>query len=101
MLNSEKLEVFRAAVEAQQCAELIRRHYDPAIHQHDCRIKIGRKYITVDVGRSGKYMVEIATGQIFEIKSYGVVHRGHTYGTLDTIDQWDWSGYTATRKAAA
>jgi hypothetical protein len=28
-------------------------------------------------------------------------HRGHQYGTLDTIHEWDWSGYTAHRIASA
>ena len=25
-------------------------------------------------------------------------HRGHYYGTLDTINEWDWSGYRATKR---
>ncbi len=32
------------------------------------------------------------------IKAYGVIHRGHRYGTLDTIHEWDWSDYRAVRK---
>jgi hypothetical protein len=65
-------------------------------------IKPGNKYTRIDVGLSGKYMVVNATGEIFGIKAYGVIHRGHRYGTLDTIDAWDWSGYTAVpiRKVA-
>ena len=62
----------------------------------------GPKYTKVDVGTgphlSGKYMVVNATGEIYGIKAYGVIHRGHAYGTLDTIDQWDWSGYVAVRR---
>jgi hypothetical protein len=53
----------------------------------------------VDVGRSGKYMVT-EDGEIFGIKGYGVIHRGHQYGTLDTIDEWFWGDYTAYRKEA-
>lgn len=56
---------------------------------------IAKKYARVDVGTSGKYMVEMDTERIYGIKGYGVIHRGHQYGTLDTIDQWDWSGYVA------
>ena len=65
-------------------------------------IKSGKKFTRVDVGSSGKYMVDLETGEIYGIKAYGVVHRGHRYGTLDTIQEWDWSGYYATaRKAVA
>lgn len=64
---------------------------------HACAVttKHGRKYTKVDVGRSGKYMVVNETGEIFGIKAYGVIHRGHAYGTLETIDDWQWGAYTA------
>lgn len=64
-------------------------------------VKMGKKYARVDVGTSGKYMVDLNTGEIFGIKAYGVIHRGHQFGTLDTIHQWDWSGYRAEPKETA
>lgn len=63
--------------------------------------KAGKKYIKVDVGSSGKYMVEISTQRIYGIKAYGVIHRGHYYGTLDEIHQWYWGDYTAYLKKVA
>ena len=42
----------------------------------------GRKYTRVNVGHSGKFMID-HEGHIFGIKGYGVIHRGHYYGTLD------------------
>jgi hypothetical protein len=61
-------------------------------------VKPGPKYTKVDVGDSGKYMVENSTGVIYGIKAYGKVHKGHVYGTLDTIHEYDWSGYAGWRK---
>lgn len=61
-------------------------------------IKPGQKYTKVDVGTSGKYMVENATGNIFGIKAYGQVHKGHFYGTLDTIDDYYWGEYYPKHK---
>lgn len=58
-------------------------------------VKLGQKFAKVDVGTSGKYMVDLETGEIFSIKGYGVVHRGHRFGSLDTINEWDWRGYRA------
>ena len=63
-------------------------------------IKPGQTYTKVDVGDSGKYMVVNATGEIFGIKGYGVIHRGHAYGTLATIKEWDWGGYVAQRRTS-
>ena len=60
-------------------------------------IKPGKLYTKVDVGRSGKYMVD-QQGNIWGIKAYGVIHRGHRYGTLDTADDWNWGGYIAVPK---
>ena len=57
------------------------------------KVVYGRKYINVDVGGSGVYMVTKDEGDIFSIKGYGVIHRGHQFGTLDTIDHWWWGEY--------
>ena len=100
-MNATKLEAFRALVEAEQQARLNAAGYDLAFQDYRCSIKIGRKYANIDVGRSGKYMVDLATSEIFGIKGYGVIHRGHRFGTLDTINNWDWSGYRAIRKQQA
>ena len=59
------------------------------------RTHFGKKFARVDVGASGKYMVDLDTLEIFGVKGYGVVHRGHCYGTLNTIHAWNWGGYTA------
>jgi len=50
------------------------------------------------VGSSGKYMVENETGRIFGIKAYGVIHRGHYFGTLETIHDYNWGSYRAQKK---
>lgn len=64
------------------------------------KVKIvpGRKYTKVNIDDSGKYMIENDTGRIFGIKGYGVIHRGHYYGTLDTVGELDWSGFVGTMK---
>ena len=96
-----KIEELAQAIEAQQRVGYIRRHGDrhPELVDMACRVTIkpGKKYTKIDVGRSGKYMVVNATGEIFGIKAYGVIHRGHQYGTLDTATEWDWSDYVARR----
>ena len=46
------------------------------------RVKPGRKWTKIDVGYSGRYMID-PDGNIYGIKAYGVPHYGHQYGTLD------------------
>lgn len=60
----------------------------------------GRKYTKVDVGRSGKFMIVNATGEIFGIKAYGVIHKGHFYGTLETVDDYYWGNYGVQKIAS-
>ncbi|KKL16823.1 hypothetical protein LCGC14_2491720 [marine sediment metagenome] len=97
----ERLEGFRVTLEAAQIEKLLRQGYGSHIETVRCKIKMGRKYANVDVGSSGKYMVELATSRIYGIKGYGVIHRSHYYGTLNTIGVYDWSGYTATPRKEA
>lgn len=59
---------------------------------------VAKKYTRVDVGGSGAYMVVNETGEIFGIKAYGVIHRGHFYGTLDTLNEYNWGGFYAEKK---
>jgi hypothetical protein len=67
----------------------------PSLPPEEIKTKIGKKYVNVDRRNAGVYMVVIETGEIFGIKGYGVIHRGHYYGTLDTIADFDWSDYRA------
>ena len=58
--------------------------------------KIKKKYTYIDVGQSGKYLIN-SDGEIYGIKGYGVINKGQFYGTLDTIDDYYWGDYTATK----
>lgn len=95
-----KIERLAVLIEADTIERFKREGYTPELHYQQAiktNVKPGTKYTKVDVGSSGKYMID-TEGNIFGIKAYGVIHRGHQYGTLDTISEWNWGGYTATRK---
>ena len=96
MRTDEKLEAFAERVETEQRARYARDYptIEPEIVTRDCRvvIKDGARWTRVDVGTSGKFMVD-RDGAIYGIKGYGKVHPKKRYGTLDTIDEWEWGGY--------
>lgn len=102
-----KLEAFRALLEQEQREALKKRYPDlyeqEGYLERECSAKIvpgGKKYVKVDYGRSGKYMVEISTGAIRKIKAYGVPNMlpQHQHGTLDTIHDYYWGDYEAMKK---
>ncbi len=97
---SNKLQDFAELLEKQRIEELVKRNLACQPNRDNCKVKIvqGLKYTRVDVGSSGAYMVVNDTGEIFGIKAYGVIHRGHKYGTLDTINDWYWGDYYAHKK---
>ena len=66
-------------------------------HYYAVTVKEGAKYFRVDVGTSGKFMVDME-GNIFGIKAYGVINRKKQYGTLETIDQYTWGDYSPRKK---
>jgi hypothetical protein len=99
----EKIKKFAELVQAEQLARL--RIFDPkhpmmsddeflSLYGMHVRIKPGRKYTKLDFEHTGKFMIETATGCIFGVKGYGKVHRGHCYGTLDTVGDWRWGEFT-------
>jgi len=94
----QHLEHFRQLLETQQ-RERYARDYPHSVPP-TVTIKTGKKYIKVDIDRSGAYMVESDTGDIYGIKAYGVIHRGHKYGNVATVDAWSWGDYRAVPKSA-
>jgi hypothetical protein len=95
--------LFAATVERDQQKQLVADKLDCTANMANAvtYIRIGVKYDKVDVGGSGKFMVERSTGKIFGIKGYGKIHRGHQYGTLDTIGDWYWGEYYPRYAACA
>ena len=97
-----KLQRLATLIQEQTRARILKDYpgYPPAQLEKDYTVKVilGRKFTKIDVGTSGKYMVD-EIGNIYGIKAYGVIHRGHYYGTLDTVDQYYWGDYTAVRIA--
>lgn len=97
MIYNNKLSDFAAVLQTQRLAQLIHDGCDCEANRCNTTVKIhiAKKYTRVDVGRSGVYMVVNDTGEIFGIKGYGVIHRGHLFGTLDTIANFWWGTYRA------
>ena len=62
---------------------------------------VSRKYTRLDIGYSGRYMIENETGRIYGIKAYGVPNKKHYYGTLGTITDYYWGGYRPQKRCAS
>lgn len=74
---------FARRVEQAQKDSLVRAKMDCPANMANAKtsIKAGRKWTKVDIGSSGKFMID-PDGRIFGIKAYGVPHYGKYYGTL-------------------
>jgi hypothetical protein len=96
---NNKLEKLAKLISTEKRERFIKDGFTASIHEKafEVRIKPGKKYTKVDVGDSGKYMID-EDENIWGIKAYGVIHKGHHYGTLDTVDEYYWGGYTAYKK---
>lgn len=102
-----KVQRFADLVQSEQRARLEFEHEawrNGTLEPYITQVHYGRKFARVDVGprvnMSGRYMVD-RDGNIYGVKAYGVVHRGHRFGTLDTIEAWDWSGYRGHQRQGA
>jgi len=100
-----KLEALRAVVEKEQKDEARLKGYLAFLDNIKARLTPGRKYTKLDVTLTngqwtGKYMVENTTGNIYGIKGYGQVHKGHWYGNVDEIADYHWGRYYPVKKEA-
>ncbi|MDO8490836.1 MAG: hypothetical protein Q7T04_02330 [Dehalococcoidia bacterium] len=78
------IEEFARKVEEGEIAGLRRAKLDCEANLNNAKttIKPGKRWTKVDVGSSGRYMVDM-DGSIYGIKAYGVPHFGHPFGTLE------------------
>ena len=86
-LINEWHEAGRASFEAR---------YQNLVYDRDCpkRFVIKRKYVCLDEGSGGAFLLEKATGNIYRIKSkYGVPNRKKLVGHIDTITGDDLNKY--------
>jgi hypothetical protein len=99
-MEMTKVQAFADLLQQEQIERLVSRNLacDGNVNSAKTCIVDGNKYIKVDIGTGGRYMIEKETGIIFGIKAYGQVHKGHAYGTVDTIAEWDWSDYYPKRR---
>lgn len=92
----DKIKRFAELLEKQQIERLKKDNLDCQANIDNARVHIkeGKKYTKVNVGSSGKYMID-SEGNIFGIKGYGVINKSHYFGTLDTINEYYWGNYKA------
>ena len=95
----KRIEDLAKIIETEQIETLRKAKLDCQENINNSRVSIkeGNKYTKVDVGSSGKYMID-TIGNIYGIKAYGVIHRGHWFGTLNTINDYYWGDYQAYKK---
>ena len=96
---TKKLQDFANLLEKEQIQRLYQKGLSCQANIDNCKtsIKEGKKYFKIDTAGSGKYMVD-REGNIFGIKGYGIIHKGHCFGTLDTIDEYFWGEYRGIKK---
>lgn len=75
---------------------------NPTANQSVWQVEPGRKFDKVyeqtKNQKLGRYMVDRNSWKIFGIKSWAQINPRRSYGTLDIVNQYDWSGYTGHPK---
>ena len=91
----EKLEKFRQAF---QSADKGCQDFGETVEIETGR-KFDKVYVKTSVQKLGRYMVDRNSWVIYGIKSWAQINERRTYGTLDTVDQYDWSHFYGVPKA--
>ena len=90
----EKLEKFRQAF---QSADKGCQDFGETVEIETGR-KFDKVYVKTNVQKLGRYMVDRNSWVIYGIKSWAQINERRTYGTLDTVDQYDWSSFYGVPK---
>jgi len=90
----EKLEKFRQAF---QSADKGCQDFGETVEIETGR-KFDKVYVKTSVQKLGRYMVDRNSWVIYGIKSWAQINERRTYGTLDTVDQYDWSSFYGVPK---
>lgn len=70
----------------------IKRNQDSFFHDI-VTYKVRKKYILVDIGVSGRYMIDKESEIIYAINGYGKINKNKNFGTLDTIKKYYWGDF--------
>lgn len=99
MSKTELTEQFRKMLQVK-INEYMATHYPNIREEESVTIKPGKKYIKIDVGRSGKFMFDTTDCHLYFIKGYGVIDRKKDFGSLPLIvlKDFDWDGYSIIAK---
>lgn len=62
---------------------------DELTEQHRFNIKEKKKYIYIDCGTGGNFMIIKDTLEIFGIKAYGTINKGKFYGRIGEVEGKD------------
>lgn len=65
----------RLVAELQEAYDAEHAERCPSLEPDTITADTRRKFVVIDIGTSGAYMVERATGELFNIKGYGVPDR--------------------------
>jgi len=98
MLDRAKLQLLcdKITNQSRECLEIKGLGCEANLLNAKATYIVKKKYTYINVGSSGKYLIN-NDGEIYGIKAYGVINKGHFYGTLDTINEFYWGDYTAKR----
>lgn len=93
---TEKILKFKEAIETQELSCV---NGGNTAHVETGR-KFDKVYLKTSGGQTlGRYMVDRNSWDIYGVKSWAQMNPRRWYGTLDTVDQYDWSGYVGKPKA--
>lgn len=87
-------------IQKETIAHLIEYNLDCPANIENARVTIvnGRKYLKLIVGSGVRYFVRLSDGVIFASASRKSPNFNRSFGTVFTIDEFNWGGYEARVK---
>ena len=95
MYSAEKVHAWMQMMEKQTHDRYLSQGFDPSWHDYTPSIRTnGSKYTGVAIGGSMRYFVRKATGEIFAAATFRAPNFNRSFGTLDTVNDFNWGDYS-------
>jgi len=71
-------------------------------HRTEVKVKDGKKYIKINIGDSGKFMLDTTNNHLYFIKGYGTIDKAKDFGDINDIVKadFDYDSYSIVAKGS-
>jgi len=85
--TSDALQTFTTMLQ-EKVNNYFRENYEESFlryYKTNVSVNYGKKYVKIDIGDCGKFILDVENNHLYFIKAYGVINKAKNFGELNAI----------------